>query len=676
MKLTALHLENIRSYDSLDIDFKDGTTLFEGDIGCGKSTLLMAIEFALFGLGNMKGNSLLRTGEQEGIVRLNFAVDGKEYEVQRKLKRSKSKTSKQSSSECYIKTKEGKLPLSPSELKTKILEVLNFNEPPDPRAKSVIFTYAVFTPQEEMKSILFDDPERRLQTLRKAFRIEDYKIAVENAGNIITELNSKASELKGAAKGVEEDLSKKQFLEAEVKSEQEKITPLESKKRIEANARQKIQDELKDSRKQQTELSKTVGQIPVITKRISDSKTRIEDLKVKISNDEEKIGNIGPKKDDFEKFKKPTDKAEDIISSEIEDLVKLEKNLRKSEGALESKIKEYETVKDKGLCPTCDRPASPDEFTGKISEADQKRKDASKQVEEICAKIQEKRDLVKSLQEYNRAQEKIKDLKIQLDELHGSVAKDRQTVGQLEAQILQDTAVVEKAQKDYSTLKKLEIKIGELEKDDKEKERLINSLQTSITTIEEKIRGIQRSITDYEQIIKNKLANKKQFEKLSEYVIWLRDYFAPTLQSIETTVMASIKEEFNEKFRQWFAILVEDTTKDAEIDEEFTPIVRQDGYDQEIQYLSGGEKTSVALAYRLSLNCLVQKVSTGIKSNLLILDEPTDGFSREQLFKVRDILYELKCPQVILVSHEKELESFADNICKIVKTNGISKIVQ
>ncbi len=78
--------------------------------------------------------------------------------------------------------------------------------------------------------------------------------------------------------------------------------------------------------------------------------------------------------------------------------------------------------------------------------------------------------------------------------------------------------------------------------------------------------------------------------------------------------------------------------------------MEQDGYEQDIYYLSGGEKTSVALAYRLALNSIVQKVSTGMKSNLLILDEPTDGFSKEQLYNVRDILNEIRCPQVIIVS--------------------------
>lgn len=674
MKLTSLHLQNIRSYDRLDIDFNQGTTLFEGDIGSGKSTLLMAIEFALFGLGNMRGNSLLRTGEKEGIVRLKLIVNGEEYEVQRKIVRS-HKTAKQSSDGSYIKTKEGKLPLSPSEMKAKILEILNFNEPPDPRAKSVIFTYAVFTPQEEMKSILMDNPERRLQTLRKAFRIEDYKIAVENASNVTSEINGKVSELKGATAGLKEDIEKKNKLESEVKEEEKKTSPLDEKMKAEISEREKIQATLSENREQHVKLSELVGQIPIIKKRITDSESQAGKLKLKIEGNEAKVSQLETKQSELEGVKKPSDKGVKTVESEIGELTEQEKNLRKNEGALESKISDYAAVKEKGVCPTCDRPANPEEFTEKINATTSQKTQVSQKVTDISSKIKEKRDLIKKIQEYTHAQEQLGELKTQLKQLAESLSEDKENKTKLESQIKEDNAFVEKAQKEYLKLKTIETKIADLVKKEKEKEQIVNSLQTSIAQIKERISGLHRSIADVKEIIENKRAKKKQCEELSEYVLWLRDYFIPTLQTIEMNVMASINEEFNEKFRQWFTILVEDTTKDARIDEDFTPIIEQDGYDQDIQYLSGGEKTSVALAYRLSLNSLVQKVSTGIQSNLLILDEPTDGFSREQLFKVRDILNELKCPQVILVSHEKELESFADHIYKIVKTNGVSKIV-
>jgi len=459
-----------------------------------------------------------------------------------------------------------------------------------------------------------------------------------------------------------------------MKEEQEKISPLEKDKKKEFGKRQKIQATLVESRKKHVKLSKLVGQIPLIEKRITESENRVERLKCRIEENEPKVAELGTRQSELEKFKKPSDKDAETLESEIDDLVKQEKTLRKNEGALESKIKEYDGVKENGVCPTCDRPASPEEFAEKIENVTSQITKVSQQVNSISATIKEKRELIKKIQEYTQAQEQLGELTGQLKLLKDSILEDKESKTKLESQIEEDKAFVKKVQKKYLTLKELEGKIAELEKKDKEKEKLLNSLQTSLTQIKEKISGIQRSIADYTKIIENKQKKKKQFEELSEYVFWLRDYFIPTLQSIETNVMANINEEFNEKFRQWFSMLVEDTTKDARIDEDFTPIVEQDGYDQDIQYLSGGEKTSVALAYRLSLNNLVQRVSAGMQSNLLILDEPTDGFSREQLFKVRDILNELKCPQVILVSHEKELESFADHIYKIVKTNGISKI--
>ena len=190
------------------------------------------------------------------------------------------------------------------------------------------------------------------------------------------------------------------------------------------------------------------------------------------------------------------------------------------------------------------------------------------------------------------------------------------------------------------------------------------------------IKSLKEDITELEEEIKRKQMIGKQLDKLKDYNIWLNDYLIPTLSLIEKHVMQNIHLEFNENFQKWFSLMMDDPSKTGRIDEEFAPIIEQDGFGQDINYLSGGEKTSVALAYRLALNNIVQKVSTGMKSNLLILDEPTDGFSKEQLFKVREILNELNCPQIIIVSHEKELESFADNVFKIEKVDGVSQVLK
>lgn len=94
--------------------------------------------------------------------------------------------------------------LSPTELKKKILKILNFNEPVNPRSKSVIYRYAVFTPQEEMKSILTKSDDERLNTIRKALRLDEYKNARDNCKLLKNLLNTRYIEYKSKVEGLDE----------------------------------------------------------------------------------------------------------------------------------------------------------------------------------------------------------------------------------------------------------------------------------------------------------------------------------------------------------------------------------------------------------------------------------------------------------------------------------------
>jgi len=80
------------------------------------------------------------------------------------------------------------------------------------------------------------------------------------------------------------------------------------------------------------------------------------------------------------------------------------------------------------------------------------------------------------------------------------------------------------------------------------------------------------------------------------------------------------------------------------------------------------------LAYRLSLNQVINSLLSKINTkDLVILDEPTDGFSDQQLDKMRDVLYQLNIKQLIIVSHEQKIENFVENVIRFKKENGVSK---
>ena len=155
---------------------------------------------------------------------------------------------------------------------------------------------------------------------------------------------------------------------------------------------------------------------------------------------------------------------------------------------------------------------------------------------------------------------------------------------------------------------------------------------------------------------------------------WIESYFMPSVAHIEKQVLVSLHSGLDEAYRGWFATLVDDETKTSRIDDTFMPVVDQDGYEIDSAHLSGGERTSVSLAYRLALNTLLRRETRSLQSNLLVLDEPTDGFSKSQLAKVHSILRDLDYEQIIIVSHDRELEAHADHVFHVTKEGGSSTV--
>ena len=137
--------------------------------------------------------------------------------------------------------------------------------------------------------------------------------------------------------------------------------------------------------------------------------------------------------------------------------------------------------------------------------------------------------------------------------------------------------------------------------------------------------------------------------------------------------MIKLRNEFSKFFSEWFSMLVPETFN-VRLDDQFTPIIEQHDYELDYAYLSGGERTAIALAYRLSLNQVLNSILSNLKTKgIVILDEPTDGFSDQQLDKMREVLEELDMAQLIIVSYEQKIEGFVENVIKLSKQSGVSQ---
>jgi exonuclease SbcC len=216
-----------------------------------------------------------------------------------------------------------------------------------------------------------------------------------------------------------------------------------------------------------------------------------------------------------------------------------------------------------------------------------------------------------------------------------------------------------------------------------------NTLRTELEALEKAERVILIESTklksELDSLVRNKAVlddevNRKrkardELRVLVQKQNWLQLVFTELMLQIERAVMMRVYNEFNEIFQQFFSMLLEDANLSVNLTEDFSPAIEQAGYDILYEDLSGGEKTSIALAYRLALNRVVNDLIDNIKTDdLIILDEPTDGFSNDQLDKMRAVLDELGTRQTIIVSHEQKIESFVQNVIRVGKREHTSVI--
>ncbi|MHB1434603.1 MAG: AAA family ATPase [Thermoplasmata archaeon] len=154
---------------------------------------------------------------------------------------------------------------------------------------------------------------------------------------------------------------------------------------------------------------------------------------------------------------------------------------------------------------------------------------------------------------------------------------------------------------------------------------------------------------------------------------WVGGPLRDALLEMEATLLRQSEIEFQYHFGRYFSALVEDPAIVARVDAGFTPHVLLNGVWTPPEALSGGERTSLALAFRLALGAVVRSLRT-LRLGCLILDEPTDGFSEAQVQRMTDLLDQLEIPQIILVSHEEGLARTARRVFYVRKRQGISRV--
>ena len=681
MILKKIALNNIRSYKNQEINFPEGSTLLSGDIGSGKTSILLGIEFALFGLQpGQRGSSLLKNGEKEGGAKIEFEINDKKITVERTLKKGRTV----SQDYCALTINGEKREYSVTELKDKVLELLEYPKEFS-KKQNLLYKFTVYTPQEEMKQIILEDPETRLNTLRHVFGIDKYKKILENTSILGSKLREEKRIKEGLIEGLEQDRASLASKEDELEAKHYNLVSVEKELFLKTEKRKKIRDEkagisekIEEKNRLQQEIEKTKIMVSNKQETLAGNAKLVEQLEIQIKElsetgyDEEKLKELEQQIEFGKKEKSElNEKNLDLISTIHSLNSKTEEN-----NALREKLRHLE------VCPTCLQNVEAVYRTNVLNKLDSEISQNARETEKLGEEKKKILEKIKEIDEYISSKEKnVEEIKILKIRMQGLEEK-RVRISEIQKS---DESLKKDAEILNQHLEVLKNSVFELnpfetlfEEKNKELEQALSEERTAeikVAELRKEIEVFSRQIEELKQRIKSTEEIREKLVYITKLETWLSKNLAPLVSIIEKNTMIKLKMEFSKLFGKWFSMLVSDNFE-VTLDDKFTPVIEHQDYELDYAYLSGGERTAIALAYRLSLNQVVNSLLSKIRTReIVILDEPTDGFSEQQLDKMRDVLRQLEVNQLIIVSHEQKIEGFVENVIRLKKENSLSKIV-
>lgn len=678
MLFKKLILENIRSYKNLEIEFPKGSVLLAGNIGSGKTSILLGLQFALFGLQpGQRGSSILRHGTDNAYACLKIDINGEIITLERTIKKSKNGNITQDLN--TITTIDNREELSTSEMKERVIKLLNY--PKEFAKKSnLLYKFTVYTPQEEMKAIIQEKPEIRLDTLRHIFGIDLYKRIKDNSQIFLQK--------------IKETIKIKEILVSELNILKEKFT-LKNESKITlareinnlnieyqqlSTERKKLENKLKSAQEvidEKREIDSEIAKLHVLLQGKQDMETR---MKKEILLMQKQVGEIIDFSEErlrvvidlYEKHKYNLDEKNSLF-------LKLNSQISVLNSKKENPIELQEQIMSLENCPTCkqvvcqehkDKISKRTQFT--IEEINRELEEKLIQKQILLKNIEKEKELIHGYEvdKNNLQQEKIRfehqrEIKIKIQ-------SDAFILDRTSNEIIQFTEQIKQQKTKSETFNQSQEIFDNIKKEFQNINEIIRVKEITLATKEKEKELLKKRLEELLLDIENKENIRKQINFLRGLQDWIQNNFITMINLTEKKVMIQLRNEFSIIFAEWFSMLASDSLS-VRLDEDFTPIITNQDYEIDYDFLSGGERTATALAYRLSLNQVLNSRSQVKTKDIVILDEPTDGFATDQINKMRDIFEQLNAEQTILVSHEEKMEGFVDHIIRI-KKDGISMI--
>jgi exonuclease SbcC len=685
-------LENIRSHEKSRIGFERGFNCLVGGLGTGKSSILYAIDFAFFGEPLARSyHYLLREGKNSGKVSVEFLLNGKTYRIERGLKR-RGKGIGQDVENLNFYEEDKLIASTKNEAVAEQLKTITGLD-------KEIFREVVWVRQEHLKELLDVTPRERQKRLDQLFGLSDYEVAWNNIRGV-------QREYEGEKKAYEKDLDVVGIgkLEADYHGAVEEFSLLENKIIDLNKSLQEAETALQAASDKLQSLERLRKQTEELLKKEAELQTKVantEDMCARLANEirsktttinefERRLGDFETQLNSQRRQLKEIGLASDLTIDELQQqLVSFDEQMTSIRAEQEAARKETSSSKQRASnlaaenrCPLCLQPLSEDYKGHILKHIEEENLERDKRLAELQKNLHELEKLrnivnktVLNLQSYTPRIENTKSRVIEEKESKGKLEKEFEEQQSQEKTL---RAELEEVRRDIT-----KFDMSKLETARKLHESVLDQYHTikaKLESSESRKKDAALRIEDFRERLERaqqKMERVKNIEKLLETVDGIRDAY----RSIQPKLRTEFVRILERVVQQVLDNLVgeEGATLFARIDETYTPSIKsQKGYEREVSYLSGGERTLLAFAYRFALGQLIMQARTGHGLQMLLLDEPTESLGREDrsVDRLAEAVARLKAiEQIIAVTHNEAFAEKAEHVIRLDKEAAVSRVV-
>lgn len=284
MRIDALQIQDLWCYRDVSLDFDVGITVIAGPNGSGKSSLLESVFFALYGskAGPAMDRSLsdvLRLGQDQGSVRLDFRYQGRGYSARMGLKQRGDRVVGEREG-CRLTRDDGQEWVGVKDVAAAIEELFGMTADD--------FANCVYVRQGEIDRLIRAGEEERRSMIDRLLRLERLDRYTERAKPARTAINRHVYHLQNLSNDFGRDIAKleeqkldekRAKLERDIQGKREELEKLEARISEAESKRQAIQTKLDNLKTQINQVKERQAELDRKEKQLEEAEERSAKLK-------------------------------------------------------------------------------------------------------------------------------------------------------------------------------------------------------------------------------------------------------------------------------------------------------------------------------------------------------------------------------------------------------------